>query len=187
MECDETKPSCERCKAYGVACNYTGDTKTSDLEIVFNGTVIMKARPQSLSQASQAIPKPTVQPFMYPAVYSSDSNCSFKLNSEEIDRLGRFQSRTILAIGTTKSAKLFQSIIIELACTVSSSHPPTIPNTDLPLRVLASCTSSKPFQASTTTTCPMTHLLPMHASPFQNVVISAVFLTVLTVCPTITV
>lgn len=63
---------------------------------------------------------PPFYPFLCPAVYAEDAKYSWQLNSEEIDRLGRFQSRTVLVVGSTKATKYFQRVIVDLACSVGA-------------------------------------------------------------------
>lgn len=69
---------------------------------------------------TQAASKLRIAPFMYPAVYSKDGDTSWKLSTEDLDRLGRFQTKTILSFGTTRSANPWQHIIVEMACSVST-------------------------------------------------------------------
>jgi hypothetical protein len=116
---------------YGVACNY--NSKTPDLHMVFDGPAPFRSRiefyhqnsskPQTQTQKqqlqSQAITKLKVAPFIYPAIYSQDDDSSYQLSSDDLDRLGRFQTRTVLSIGTNRSAIIWQGLIVELACSVS--------------------------------------------------------------------
>lgn len=54
----------------------------------------------------------------YPAIVVSDQFSSYQLDSQSVDRLGKFYTRTVLSIGTEKAAKLYQNYAIEIACAV---------------------------------------------------------------------
>jgi hypothetical protein len=51
-------------------------------------------------------------------------NVVYQLDVQELELLNKFQTRTVLTIGTDKGSHVFQSVIIKLACSVStlSSH-----------------------------------------------------------------
>jgi hypothetical protein len=134
-KCDETRPKCTKCTSFGVACNY--DPKAADLQMSFNGTfsaknkstqkVLSGSNPirdficalddprEAFSNVIQAPATP------YPTIFSND-NATFQLNRHTWDRLSRFQRRTVLTIGTNKTAEIYQSEITKLACSVSTQH-----------------------------------------------------------------
>ena len=47
----------------------------------------------------------------------------FQLDRDSLERLDRFQARTVLTIGSPKGAKLFQKIALEMACSVTFPLP----------------------------------------------------------------
>jgi hypothetical protein len=107
---------------YGAICNYTSEAP--DLEMAFNGSSTLKGstltRIQKPSASiNQFVSKMPIQAFMYPAIYSQDFKTTIRLSSEELDRLGRFQTRTVMATGSPKSSRFFQSVVVELAVEVS--------------------------------------------------------------------
>jgi hypothetical protein len=52
---------------------------------------------------------------LYPAVIIEDNNSAFQLDGPSWDRLDRFQTRTVLTIGTPRGARLYQDITLKFA------------------------------------------------------------------------
>jgi hypothetical protein len=116
LECDETRPNCKKCTSFGVSCNY--DSKAPDLQTSFDGTATIKSLqkpPRSINQALLGMTK--VPAPLHPALIL-DNNSTFQVDGQCLDRLGRFHMRTVLSIGTSRAARLFQSVAIKLACSV---------------------------------------------------------------------
>ena len=55
--------------------------------------------------------------YLYPGI-GPDIFSAFRLDRESWERLGRFQTRTVLTIGPIKTAQLYQKETIALACAV---------------------------------------------------------------------
>lgn len=84
----------------------------------FNGIATLKSPQKQPCSTNQALlGKIEVPACLYPAIITN-INSTFQLDRQCLDRLGRFYMRTVLSIGTTRAARLFQSVLIETACTV---------------------------------------------------------------------
>lgn len=87
--------------------------------MAFGKTASVKGLQEPLYLTNQ-IPLATVElsPYLCPAIVISDSNSTFQLDRQSLDRLRRFQTRTVLSTGPAKASKLYQTMAIELACSV---------------------------------------------------------------------
>jgi hypothetical protein len=52
---------------------------------------------------------------LYSTVIIEDNNSTFQLDGPSWDRLDRFQTRTVLTIGTPRGARLYQDITLKFA------------------------------------------------------------------------
>jgi hypothetical protein len=125
-QCDETKPKCNKCTTFGVTCNY--DPKAADLQMSFDGVVSMKIPPKSTAIISQP-PRPiTKMPdFLYPPIIS-DNLSSYHMDRQSLERLDRFHRRTVLSLGTARTAPLFQAEVFKLAYSVNPPSQSPIQN-----------------------------------------------------------
>ncbi|CZR65686.1 related to UPC2-regulatory protein involved in control of sterol uptake [Phialocephala subalpina] len=117
VKCDESRPVCKRCKAYGVVCNY--DRKSPDLELstkgsngVFQVSIINNSTPPS-------VPKSIAPSLKQGLAASLASHASRSLNNFEFELLHRFQTRTVFTVTTPRSLPVYESSILKHAC----SHP----------------------------------------------------------------
>jgi len=51
---------------------------------------------------------------------SPEINVVCQLDMQELELLSKFQTRTVLTIGTDKSSHVLQNVVIKLACSVST-------------------------------------------------------------------
>jgi hypothetical protein len=105
-----------------VSCNY--DLSTPDLQTSFDGTESTKGLQKSIKSFSQSFMSlMKVPPGLQPAVICADEDIRFHLTRDNMERLGRFQARTVLSIGSDKAAQLYQDYTIKFALAVSvESH-----------------------------------------------------------------
>ncbi|KAI9731741.1 MAG: hypothetical protein M1834_004530 [Cirrosporium novae-zelandiae] len=116
VKCDETKPKCKKCTAFGVSCNY--DPKIPDLQMSLNRTAGIKSPQKPPCPANQTfLRRVQVPASLYPVIISDNS--TFQFDRQSLDRLGRFQTRTAFSIGPTRATNLYQNLIINSA----GSHP----------------------------------------------------------------
>ncbi|CAI6335029.1 unnamed protein product [Periconia digitata] len=149
VKCDETRPRCKRCAAYGVSCDYDGSRPSLDLAAqgsfqvdLFQSTP-SPATSDSPHAATTPIPGPAKPPSTRKTIASmvnaSLQNKSSALNSsadmpgmstfhqvpswtfteEHLDILKRFQERTVSTIGNRQTAPTYRDCISHLAF----SHP----------------------------------------------------------------
>ncbi|KAK9328257.1 hypothetical protein V1520DRAFT_346561 [Lipomyces starkeyi] len=93
VKCDETRPQCKNCKSFGVSCNY--DLNVADLQLYISGTASITKSPA----------------FLFPV----NNDSTFQLDRQSLDRLGRFQVRTVHSIGPARIAQFYQNEVIRLA------------------------------------------------------------------------
>ncbi|KIW11236.1 hypothetical protein PV08_10536 [Exophiala spinifera] len=118
IKCDEQRPMCEKCVSFGVTCNYNAlvpdlqpsanvthtlaNDQTSDERLV---STCFSANRHMLSMVN-----------MYLNVdIESDAALQRDLTSSDMDRLNRFQSRTITTMGTKSTARHYRKEMIHLA------------------------------------------------------------------------
>lgn len=139
VKCDERKPACRNCRDFGVACTYDG--KISKLSFAgessfslndLSASVLAKAsmrdhslevvstqqlsRSQRLSESSTVLARLTGLPSP-PNSDEGSSNYTFGISELEIFQ--RFNERTVLSVGSSSTAQIYQREIIQLACCVS--------------------------------------------------------------------
>jgi len=119
VKCDENKPMCDKCQEFGVSCNFNpaipdlqprpAEVNVVCMDMVFeesltlaNG-VTLDMIDISLRRDTSVIPGKRAKPF----------DCF------DLARLERFQTRTVLTIGTKSTSGLFRKELVRLACT----HP----------------------------------------------------------------
>jgi hypothetical protein len=121
-QCDEQKPTCQRCRQYGVLCNYGQKAAHVEgtLQISMNGSYHMGILPSpSAKTAVLGVVNATLRQEPYSQLYFQ--NPAFQLADRDLDTLARFQFRTSLSLATTGSQHLYQEQSIRFACSVSHS------------------------------------------------------------------
>ena len=61
---------------------------------------------------------------------SPEINVVCQLDVQELELLSKFQTRTVLTIGTDKSSHVLQNVVIKLACSVSTLRSYLASNTN---------------------------------------------------------
>ena len=117
LQCDESGPECKKCTTSGYSCNY--DQRVPDLQMLFRGASVIKAPRESQRSVDQGHVRAINVPARLSPAITSDSNLTFHLDRQSLDRLARFQTRTVFCIGTPSSVKILQNVAIGLACSVS--------------------------------------------------------------------
>lgn len=114
VKCDEARPECTHCLDFGVSCNY--DPKVPDLQLRRGAAIYINA----IGSAS-----PSVHESMLSMINASDqrnravgkkADGPFRFDTQDLERLGRFQNRTVLTIGTKRTAEVYHATLIHLAC-----------------------------------------------------------------------
>ncbi|KFY37988.1 hypothetical protein V495_06813 [Pseudogymnoascus sp. VKM F-4514 (FW-929)] len=125
VKCDETKPGCKRCAAYGVSCSY--NPNSADLQPFFVGTTtIRQDSPEAQYSITQAQPKENCHSVIQvPRLASalpiiSDGYAGIELDTQCLERLRRFHLRTIPTMAGPEAAAFFQSHAVKMACSVSA-------------------------------------------------------------------
>jgi hypothetical protein len=114
VKCDETKPTCGNCVSFEVSCNY--DSRTPDLQVRTGSAACIDALDQfglSINVMMRGMINVSLN---RDRVAELENNEMFQLDSEDLERLGRFQTRTVLTFGTPISAQVYQKEVIKLAC-----------------------------------------------------------------------
>jgi hypothetical protein len=139
LQCDENKPRCKQCTAYGVFCNY--DCKYSDLQLSVDRAFkieLLQRPPYSLNQTIASNIVPTLRP---PPTASLESNAVYLLRERDLELLSKFQMRTALTISTEKSLHIYQNEVVRLAFSVRtlSSCPASNADIGMAASILNAC------------------------------------------------
>ncbi|KAH8812991.1 hypothetical protein F5884DRAFT_899193 [Xylogone sp. PMI_703] len=121
IKCDEARPNCQRCKAFGVSCNYnsttpdlhTGPDHVLEFDSPNSRTVTTDRVVQRPSYLTNQFRLPRSMPH-YPFVIG-DRNHIIELDIACMERFKRFLVRTVLTVGTLDGAHLFQRVVPGLA------------------------------------------------------------------------
>ncbi|KAF2195174.1 hypothetical protein K469DRAFT_743806 [Zopfia rhizophila CBS 207.26] len=123
VKCDEAKPGCKKCISYGVSCNY--DTKASELDLSANGAFQvefwqesekLQSSPVCINQSMVTMIDDSLKAATLAALGNEKE---WKFTEEDLEIVKRFQSRTVMTIGTSYSAPMYRDSITVLAF----SHP----------------------------------------------------------------
>ena len=96
VKCDETKPQCNRCTSFGVACNYAG--KSSDLET----SAQHGASSISLLRRTPCSTNRTIVGTMQ-SLAEDKGLYSYDIREEDMELLYKFQNRTAVVSPLDKS------------------------------------------------------------------------------------
>lgn len=154
VKCDEGKPTCAKCKAFGIECEYEGSaaglTFAGESSFSFNdepastavaaqpGTRIdgrafgvvertlsrQLARCRPMGQNAVIVGNINSLPSP-PSSDGEDGGGDLCFGMAELEILRRFNERTVLSVGTHQAARIYQRQVFQLACTVSPLHPST--------------------------------------------------------------
>ncbi|KAK5449587.1 hypothetical protein LTS15_008662 [Exophiala xenobiotica] len=115
VKCDEKRPMCGKCADFDVTCNY--NTSIPDLQPCSGAVDGISADPMLQKSPFSANDHVLNMINLYLDADVSTPSESFKaLGSREVDRLNRFQSRTILTVGNKGTARYFRKEMMHLAC-----------------------------------------------------------------------
>lgn len=121
LQCDESKPKCKKCTAFGVSCNYgaTGSTGVGELVLSFEGTSCIEAP----SKAPVSVNQTMLDLINYNLRHSPTGQLlgdqTYRLTAQDLEVLDRFSKRTILTLGTDVTKWILQAETPRLACLVS--------------------------------------------------------------------
>ena len=117
MQCDESKPRCKKCTAFGVFCNY--DCRYSDLQLSVSGAAnieTLQIFPYSLKPTIPSIIALSLKP--QPTRSLGSRNAIYDFRKQDLELLKKFQTRTVFTITTEKNLSLYQMEAIKLAYSV---------------------------------------------------------------------
>ncbi|KAF9877972.1 hypothetical protein CkaCkLH20_04548 [Colletotrichum karsti] len=118
VKCDETKPGCKKCVAYGVTCVYgpASDAAALSVEVAFQ-VCLTPARKTTPSPASTGVPAPPrYVPPPLPCTGSVESpDPAYQLTAVDVRLLERFQKRTVLSLGTPSSREIYERKTLPIA------------------------------------------------------------------------
>jgi hypothetical protein len=116
LKCDETRPQCKKCMSFRVSCNY--DPKAADLQLSVGEIASIKSPQISPNSTNQSLHGMIESPTCLVPAVISDNNSTFQLDGPSLDRLGRFQMRTALSLGTARGSRVYPNEIIKFAFSV---------------------------------------------------------------------
>ncbi|KAH8888928.1 C6 finger domain protein [Thozetella sp. PMI_491] len=112
IKCDGTRPHCQRCQAYGVICNFSGDV--FDLQLK-SGTSSRAAGAKSRAVCLREMTWSLYGPL------SSDNSITgaatlFPLDAKSLDLLHHLQTRPVFTAADPKMTSLYRTEVSRLAC-----------------------------------------------------------------------
>ena len=109
LQCDEIRPKCKQCVNFRVSCNYNVDGL--DLQ-ASHDTITDLGNPLDTACSTNYVTLSAINNgfIIKPGGY--------ELDMSDLERLGRFQTRTVLTMGTAKSFPVYQKELFRLACSV---------------------------------------------------------------------
>ncbi|KAF2817361.1 uncharacterized protein BDZ99DRAFT_484263 [Mytilinidion resinicola] len=107
VKCDEARPQCQRCKDYGVLCNFVAGA--SDLQNLATGLQCRRSETANRLSLKSPLPPPLSLP-----VVCSDGVASFEMHAQCMARLERFRMRTLHSF-STEMMKIWQHQIPYIA------------------------------------------------------------------------
>lgn len=121
-QCDEQKPSCNRCEAYGTLCDYS--SPSSDLQSAARGLSSVNILQWPVLSHSQMvlgfINRATGSSTSESSPRSSQSSCEqYDFSSQDLEILYRFHTRTVLTLGSSNVWIANQYVYSKLTYAVS--------------------------------------------------------------------
>ncbi|KAI1608606.1 hypothetical protein EDD37DRAFT_642349 [Exophiala viscosa] len=117
IKCDETTPSCEKCLDFGVTCNY--DSSVPDLQPRSGSTegIEIDSTLEKHSPATGSYVLDMVNIYLSENQGPTAANEGLlRLDLSGMERLERFNKRTVLTMGTKATPKCFRTAMVQLAC-----------------------------------------------------------------------
>lgn len=113
VKCDETHPRCKRCISFGVSCNY--DSTSDELQLAMDGALVFKTPHGPPVSFNQLVLNMINTP---PKIHlpSPKTTSVYELRLEDLEIVNRFQSRTVLTMGTKESVHVLQREWFRVAC-----------------------------------------------------------------------
>ena len=123
LQCDESKPMCNRCQVYGTFCNY--DPQYSDLQPLEHGSGGILILQPSVSLENRllfgSIDLDGSQKQMFsPATFAGE----YRFSTEDFELLHLFESRTLPTFGTGRNREVYQDAFKTLAQSVCLAPQP---------------------------------------------------------------
>ncbi|KAH8882893.1 hypothetical protein GQ53DRAFT_753216 [Thozetella sp. PMI_491] len=111
VKCDEAKPSCKRCKSYGVACTY--DRVATELQPFSEGAFVLSApqlevNPLSMSQTFLGLLNDSLR-------RQAVKDRAWQLTNYDLVLLNKFHDRAAMTIGTEETRYIFREQGLKLA------------------------------------------------------------------------
>ncbi|KAM0393234.1 hypothetical protein ACHAPZ_010481 [Fusarium culmorum] len=112
VKCDESKPSCKRCKSSGFVCSFT-ETSPSSFQLAHvNAGPVFSVIDRSLGPINPGLRVPVVKPV-------KGGMGEIVLDDFALKALERFRKRTVFSVGTKKSRRVYS----EGAFILGLKHP----------------------------------------------------------------
>jgi hypothetical protein len=126
-QCDETRPQCERCHAYGVACNFAHNV--ADLQPLLQSQVTQEVFRQSRIRLtpSQALTSNTI--------WSSNESSFLSLDRQDRELFYQFRCRTVRSLSGNALVHTLENRICRDSFSVSVNEPRVFRTSDFALLV----------------------------------------------------
>lgn len=133
VKCDETKPECAKCHAYGVVCNYDRNKRNNDLEVKAKGVLrVNDLVPPPCSEAQTVLSIINCSPHRAASTLSSlssssstsaDGICSYldpiqQFGIEDLELLRKWRLRTMPTLAAGERMELYDNAYTKLTFSV---------------------------------------------------------------------
>lgn len=124
LQCDEAKPKCKKCIAFGVSCNYgaTGSMSVGELVLSFDGASCGETPPKAPISMNHTMLDLINYNMRHSPTGELLGDQVYKLTTQDLEVLDRFSSRTILTLGTDVTKWILQAETPRLAFLVSHNN-----------------------------------------------------------------
>ena len=131
LQCDETRPQCNKCINYGVTCNYDG-IATEELQLPGEGAFSFTSKPNEIIfRGEKEIPKDSMSPEANDDKIDSmldmpmelhESDETYHISKEDLEILRIFKDQTVFTIGTAQTVHIYRSECVNMLCHSVSPH-----------------------------------------------------------------
>jgi hypothetical protein len=121
VKCDERRPKCDKCDKYGILCNY--DLRHDDLQLCSTGAsaidiTLLDLSPNPTSGNDSELHSSGSSQSDASAASCTEDAHQYRPTARDLDTLGRFLTRTIQTLGSSKYKLIYHDVYSKLVKSV---------------------------------------------------------------------
>ena len=120
VKCDESRPECSKCYAFGVSCNFDGRSPSLQLSADGASAYFPLDEGQSILPTNALSTNTTIVAMLQQPITSS---VGYRMRVEDLELLYRFQARTMFTITMGEPLATYRTQGMELASNVLLPSP----------------------------------------------------------------